>query len=628
MTLQPRLSFREILNDEDFRFVTVADTAGTEIVELQTRTDEDFFAFVAAPNRRYRVTVEGQGDTDTVLGLYDLPGLRLQDDSDDEGGGRNPRLVVETGPVFETLLFQVDLFGPLEPGDSGGDRGGGYDLTIEDLGPVAGAQPRPNGDVIGETAATSRFLDRDTLFSGARIQAGDRDAYTILLDADDAFDFSITRLDGNVTLRAELFAADGTRLANQQAASANQPLRFSFTPEETDFYTLVISQAPGTTGTGGYRVQYGEPLAQLDSVPDTIADAQLLLPGTASFSRIDTPGDRDFYEIPIESEFTYDLVITDTGSLDAELRLFDEIGQLILSNQDNFGQDPAITFALSGATSADTYYLEVSSQDGSTGSYRLGFSRTAEFRGPPLGRDQVGDTIEDASSFLSQGFQQNSRIDFIGDRDVYAINLDEGVSYFFDGLANDALFVDPALRLFNANEVRVGQNADRVGDVSPLLVFTPNSSGKFFLEVSGEADTIGGYATALGLEISGQAIVALIYEAALNRQADPSGLVYWIGIFEDGAPLRAIAREFLRSPEFLSTVGDPNELSDAELVRGLYENVLDRPADASGLAFWLGELNRPGTEAADLLLDFARSQENALNSDYVFFQDLGFDPFV
>ncbi len=66
-----------------------------------------------------------------------------------------------------------------------------------------------------------------------------------------------------------------------------------------------------------------------------------------------------------------------------------------------------------------------------------------------------------------------------------------------------------------------------------------------------------------------------------------------------------MARYFTSQTEFRSTYGD---LTDAEFVDTLYTNVLGRPGDASGKAFWINRLAN-GTERAIVTLQFSQSVE-------------------
>ena len=71
---------------------------------------------------------------------------------------------------------------------------------------------------------------------------------------------------------------------------------------------------------------------------------------------------------------------------------------------------------------------------------------------------------------------------------------------------------------------------------------------------------------------------------------------------------RAIASSFLLSDEFKLRYGD--DITDSTYVNTLYKNILGRDADTSGLNYWLGRLNSGAETRYEVLLGFAESSEN------------------
>src|SRR6056297_2994235 len=112
--------------------------------------------------------------------------------------------------------------------------------------------------------------------------------------------------------------------------------------------------------------------------------------------------------------------------------------------------------------------------------------------------------------------------------------------------------------------------------------------------------------------------VARLYEAGLDRDGaiDRPGLNFWIDQLDGGRPLQDIARAFLDSQEFTDAFGAVGSLSDGEYVDQLFQNVLGRSGDPSGVAFWTAEL-AAGTPREQVLIDFATSRENENNTESV-----------
>ena len=117
--------------------------------------------------------------------------------------------------------------------------------------------------------------------------------------------------------------------------------------------------------------------------------------------------------------------------------------------------------------------------------------------------------------------------------------------------------------------------------------------------------------TNVALDIGGDAGQAYrLYQAAFNRIPDLSGLGYHINNLDAGRSLNDVAREFINSPEFKATYG---ALSNADFVNQLYVNVLHRPGEAAGVAYWIDLLNSGANERSNVLSGFSESPENQLN---------------
>lgn len=96
-----------------------------------------------------------------------------------------------------------------------------------------------------------------------------------------------------------------------------------------------------------------------------------------------------------------------------------------------------------------------------------------------------------------------------------------------------------------------------------------------------------------------------IYLAALDRAPDQTGLQYWTEMNKAGLSLPSIAGYFMESEEFRQKFGSPDDENFVQLV---YQNVLDRSADANGLAYWTGLLEG-GQSRSAILNGFAQSPE-------------------
>ncbi len=107
--------------------------------------------------------------------------------------------------------------------------------------------------------------------------------------------------------------------------------------------------------------------------------------------------------------------------------------------------------------------------------------------------------------------------------------------------------------------------------------------------------------------------VGLIYEAGLGRSADAPGLNYWIKQYAAGTSLQTIAGGFLDSAEFTNRYGDDDTMTATRFVNVMYQNVLGRTPDASGLSYWVDSMGK-GMSREQVLIGFAGSPENVAKS--------------
>tara|TARA_Y100001968_G_scaffold251659_1_gene236874 strand:- start:2510 stop:3235 length:726 start_codon:yes stop_codon:yes gene_type:complete len=109
--------------------------------------------------------------------------------------------------------------------------------------------------------------------------------------------------------------------------------------------------------------------------------------------------------------------------------------------------------------------------------------------------------------------------------------------------------------------------------------------------------------------ITDAAKISRLYDAAFQSLPDADDLEYWIEKYRSGENnARTIASSFLGFTEFAKKFG--NDISDENYVRNLYQNVLERAPDNSGMNYWLGQLTS-GTETRDeVFLGFSESAEN------------------
>jgi len=95
-----------------------------------------------------------------------------------------------------------------------------------------------------------------------------------------------------------------------------------------------------------------------------------------------------------------------------------------------------------------------------------------------------------------------------------------------------------------------------------------------------------------------QAAIANLYIALFNRAPDASGFAFWTEALANGASIDVIAQSFVQTPEAQAIY--PVSQTAAQFVTAYYTNVLGRPIDNSGLAFWTEILEASGGVGSNL----------------------------
>ncbi len=131
---------------------------------------------------------------------------------------------------------------------------------------------------------------------------------------------------------------------------------------------------------------------------------------------------------------------------------------------------------------------------------------------------------------------------------------------------------------------------------------------------------------ALALSMAGNlGQVYRLYQAAFDRTPDKIGFGFWLSVSDSGYALKGIAQSFIDSAEFTDLYGAGT--SNTAFVDALYDNVLHRDGDATGVAFWNSVLDH-GTNRADVLIEFAESIENRAQLAEVIGNGFTYTPYV
>jgi hypothetical protein len=121
----------------------------------------------------------------------------------------------------------------------------------------------------------------------------------------------------------------------------------------------------------------------------------------------------------------------------------------------------------------------------------------------------------------------------------------------------------------------------------------------------GPAEVVAEMSTSATYRTS-RAPIYRLYQAILGRPPDASGLEYWARRLRRGTSVHVAARSIAGSSEFARRYP---ALSHDDFVRLVYRNVLRRDPDPGGFAYWTRRL-QAGTDRALLVTSFSESREN------------------
>jgi hypothetical protein len=107
-------------------------------------------------------------------------------------------------------------------------------------------------------------------------------------------------------------------------------------------------------------------------------------------------------------------------------------------------------------------------------------------------------------------------------------------------------------------------------------------------------------------------LVYRLYQAAFARSPDEDGFRYWNKAKDNGLALENMVDYFRSSPEFKLKYGA--YLTNQEYVNQLYLNVLGRAGEEAGQNYWVNTLETNKLNQSQVLLGFADSLENKLNT--------------
>ena len=198
---------------------------------------------------------------------------------------------------------------------------------------------------------------------------------------------------------------------------------------------------------------------------------------------IEIDGDRDFFFFSAEGGGEY-RIETHLG-VDTVLVLYGPDGDYLVEDDDS--GDSGASRLEWVAPSSDTYYIEVSGFESTTGTYQLSLSDLGAQPPDDHGDDRSGATRIRDGEFL------NGDIERDGDRDFFFFSAEGGREYRIE----THLGVDTVLVLYGPDGDYLDEDDDSGEDAASRLEWVAPSSDTYYIEVSGFDGTPGTYQLSL-----------------------------------------------------------------------------------------------------------------------------------
>ena len=483
------------------------DTAGTVTVGgsvtsmIESGGDRDWFAVTLQAGKTYWIDLEGR-DTDGgtlrnpyLRGIHDSNGDLIAGTKNNNGGeGRNSRVMFT---ATEDGAYYVSA-------GATSDREGTYTLSVEEL---------PDDYTAGIDTAGTVTVDGGSVTSIIE-SGGDRDWFAVTLQAGKTYriDLEGRDTDGgtlrNPYLRG-IHDSNGDLIAGTKNNNGGEGRnsRVTFTATEDGAYYVSAGATRDREGTYTLSVK-----DLSDDYTAGIDTAGTVTVGGSVTGEVESGGDRDWFEVTLQAGRTYwiDLEGSRSGSgtlVDPYLRgIYDADGNLIpgAANDDDGHTDAqsldyrAINRVAFTATEDGTYYMSAGAYSNHEGTYTLSVTDITE----RIEDDHTTWTDTDGTvtvGGVTVGGSVTGKIEFWGDRDWFAVELDADRTYRIDleGRANrSGTLLDPYLRgIFDEDGNLIpGTTRDGGGwGTNSRVKFTTTEDGTYYVSAGAYSDREGTY---------------------------------------------------------------------------------------------------------------------------------------
>lgn len=572
-------------------------TASTISSTISTDVDVDMYRFTAVVGQVIDLDIDtalnGPGGLGSYLRLFNAQGQQLNYNNDGNAPGENRvgfdaylrYSVPATGTYYVGISnANNNAYNPLtgESDYSGGlNTTGAYSITLQAL-------PIDTNDSMGEAMLLGAITTTGSTVNASIGTDIDVNMYRFTVAAGQIVDFDIdTTLNGPGGLGSylRLFNAAGQQInANNDAAAPDENLvgfdaylRHAFAASGT--YYLGVSNANNTlydavTGgndfAGGFhsigayqlmvRTATIVPLDSDDTLNEATSLGAITSTGITASSTIDAYTDVDMYRFEITAgqtvDFDIDTTLNGPGGLGSYIRLFDNLGNELASNNDGAAPGENVTrfdaYLRYTFTTSGSYYLGVSDYTNidynavlGTGDTSGGLPTTGSFqltiKALPNDTDDTLSEATNLGAITTTSITASSTIVTDVDVDMYRFTVSAGavVDFDIDTLQNGRDGLGSFLILFNASGQPLASNNDAaapgesVVGFDAYLRYTFTSAGTYYVGISnannvnyspttGNGDTAGGNFSIGSYDLRIQQVATSSTTFAIPGSSDPS----------------------------------------------------------------------------------------------------------
>lgn len=538
--------------------------------------DHDWFQVNLTANTLYEfVTDDFDGKSLVVLNDQGLPLVSL-DALVGAAGGAASSFMPETSGIY---YLDVSVYASQSPN---------YTLGLNVVEDDYHNNPTTTGQVVAGGAAVSGVLNTvdDLDWFGAELAANT--LYTFGVTEQGApfysypFYVSVHDAAGEMTEQFGSLSSGGglafmTDTAGTYYFSVNQFTTYSVTPTT---YSVALDTV-------------------LDDYRNNPTTAGVLVVGGSNSGVINATGDTDWFRVELSANQLY--ALNDSADGVDFISIFDAQGQAV-EQDDAYGPGVGLAFM---PRQAGTYYVEVGAWSEGVSNYTLNLAVVPDDYASHTGT--VGVLGEGGEPPVTphpvQGTSAGDHLSSTPNDD--AMDGGEGVDEaLFSGAAGQYSFGRANGQWVVRDNTPGRDGQDSLVNVE-RLVFTDMTLN---LTVAALAE---GFTTEA--EVAALNRITELYVAFFNRVPDADGLAYWLGAYQGGTTLDAIAESFYNAGVFYAEqTGYTANMTNEAFVVEVYQNVLARTVDGTdeGVMFWTSALANGSKSRADLvseILDVAHS---------------------